>query len=147
MKTKSVKRPRLKTRPSLLTSALFAATLLLPLSAVGTQCEALGEEVAFVDMKGLPVDVGTVDAIAYRHVDDKVIVYERTGAAAAALVADLAAAGESDPTLLDAETWLVAQAGTCKMRAGSKCSGVCPGKQSCKRVKKPGKDICQCMLR
>lgn len=146
MKAKSAKRPLTKIGPSVLASAVMAAMLAPLHSAADTECEVLAEDTAIVDVHGLPVDAGNVDAIAYRHVDAKVVVYERSGADAAALVSDLAASGESDPALLDAETWLVAQAAGCKMRAGNKCSGACPGKQSCRRVKKPGKDICQCVL-
>ena len=137
-----------RTTPTwLAASVAFAVIVLVPLAGTGTECEALGEDVAFVDTKGAPVDVGSGDAMAFRHVGNTVTVYERNSAAAAALVTDLEADGETDATLLDPNTWLLAQATTCKMRAGSKCTGVCPGKQTCKRVKKPGKDICQCMLR
>ena len=147
MRTSSSMHPRRTTPTWLLASVAFAAIVLAPLAGAGTECEVLGEEVAFVDTEGMPVDVGNGDAMAFRHVDTTVTVYERTPAAAAALVTDLEAEGETDATLLDPNTWLLAQAATCKMRAGSKCTGVCPGKQNCKRLKKPGKDICQCMLR
>lgn len=145
MVAKSANRPSTKTAASLLASVIIAAMGAPSPAAAVTGCETLAEDTAFVDANGRPVDAGGVDAIAYRHVDAGVVVYERTRADAEALVRDLAASGESDPALLDAETWLVAQAAACKMRAGNKCSGACPGKQSCRRVKKPGKDICQCM--
>jgi hypothetical protein len=142
---KSANRPSAKIAAALLASAVVAAMGVPLHSAADTGCEVLAEDTAFVDVNGLPVDPGRVDPIAYRHVDAGIVVYERTRADAESLVRDLAASGESDPALLDAQTWLVAQAATCKMRAGNKCSGACPGKQSCRRVKKPGKDICQCV--
>ena len=143
---KPAKRSSAKAAASLLASAIMAAMGGAPHAAADAGCEVLAEDTAFVDANGRPIEAGQVDPIAYRHVDGAVVVYERTRADAQALVRDLAASGVSDPALLDAETWLVAQAAACKMRAGNKCGGACPGKQSCRRVKKPGKDICQCML-
>ena len=131
----------------LLTGVALAATLgALPVAA-GNECEALDEGVQFVGAEGQTVDIAHVDAIAYRRAGTGiVVVYQRTDADAAALVSDLAASGESDPHLLDAKSWLVAQVAGCNMKAG-KCSGVCTGKKTCNRIKKAGKDICQCMLR
>jgi len=143
---KSANRPSAKIAASLLASVIMAAMGVPSPAAADTGCEALADDTAFVDANGRPVYADGVDAIAYRHVDAGVVVYERSRADAEALVRDLAASGESAPALLDAETWLVAQAATCKMRAGNKCGGACPGKQSCRRVKKRGKDICHCML-
>ena len=45
------------------------------------------------------------------------------------------------------ETWL-AQASGCKKRPNGRCEGACPGKQVCRKVKRPAKpDICQCGVR
>ncbi len=59
----------------------------------------------------------------------------------------LASDAESNPALLDANVWLVAQAATCQMGVGNKCSGICPGRQEGKRSKKPGpgRNPCACM--
>ncbi len=142
----TIDRLRPSTR-SLFPLAVIAALVAAPaLAAADEGCETLNEDVAFVSVQGLPIVVGRVDAIAYRHVGAEVVVYERTQADAAALVSDLAALSETNPSLLDEKTWLVAQAPACKTRPGNTCGGACPGKQTCKRLKKPGKDICQCML-
>ena len=147
MKTNSSMHPRRRAQMWLPSIAVFAAIVLVPLAGLGVECEVLGEEVVFVDTKGVSVDADSLDTMALRQVGTTVTVYERTPASAAALVSDLASAGESDLTLLDANAWLLAQAPACKTRPGGGCTGVCPGKQSCKQVKKPGKNICQCMLR
>ncbi len=142
----TIDRLRRSTLSPLLLVVIAALVAAPALAAADEGCETLNGDVAFVGVKGLRIDVGAVDAIAYRHVGAEVVVYERTQADAAALVADLAASGVTNPSLLDEKTWLVAQAPGCKMRPGNTCGGACPGKQTCKRVKKPGKDICQCML-
>ena len=113
-------------------------------------CPTLALDTRFVDPRGNAVDPATVDAIAFKETDGgTVLVYRRTPADAEALVRGLVVDGESDPALLNADTWLVAQAASCQMRVGNKCSGACkgPGKQTCKRIKKPGKDICTCSIR
>lgn len=145
MVAKPANRSSTKAAASLLALVIMVAMGVPSPAAADAGCETLAEDTAFMDANGIPVDADGVDAIAYRHVDAGVVVYERSRADAEALVRDLVASGESNPALLDAQTWLVAQAATCKMRAGNKCGGACPGKQSCRRVKKPGKDICQCM--
>lgn len=132
---------------SLFLRVVIAALVAAPaLAAADEGCETLNGDVALVGVQGSPIDITGVDAIAYRHVGAEVVVYERTQADAAQLVAELAALGETNPSLLDEKTWLVAQAPGCKTRPGKTCGGACPGKQTCKRVKKPGRDICQCML-
>ena len=112
----------------------------------GDSCPVLAADVQFVDLSGNTVDLATADAIALREVDNgAVLVYGRTSADAEALVRALAADGERNPELLDADAWLVAQVGGCQSRAGNKCGGTCPGRQTCKRVKKPGRDACTCV--
>ena len=112
----------------------------------GDSCPVLGADVQFVNLKGNTVDPATADAIALIEADNgTVLVYGRTSADAEALVRRLVAAGEQNPELLDADAWLVAQVGGCQNRAGNKCGGTCPGRQTCKRVKKPGKDACTCV--
>ena len=47
----------------------------------------------------------------------------------------------------ESETRL-AQAAGCKKRPNGRCEGACPGKQVCRKVKRPAKpDICQCGIR
>lgn len=56
---------------------------------------------------------------------------------------------DSDENLIPpaSETWL-AQAAGCKKRPNGSCEGNCPGKQFCRKVKRPAKpDICQCGIR
>lgn len=112
-------------------------------------CPTLASDARFVDLEGNAVDPTQVDAMAFKELEGRtVLVYRRTAADAEALVRGLVADGESDPALLAPDTWLVAQAVACQMRVGNTCGGNCTGRQTCKRVKRPGpgKDICRCML-
>ncbi len=77
-------------------------------------CPTLAPDTRFVDPMGNVVDPANVDAIAFQETDSRtVLVYRRTPADAEALVLGLVAAGEPNPALLDANTWLVAQAASC----------------------------------
>ncbi len=142
----TIDRLRPSTRSPFLLAVIAALVAAPALAAADEGCETLNEDIAVVGVQGSPIDITGVDAIAYWHVGAEVVVYERTQADAAALVADLTALGETNPSLLDEKTWLVAQAPGCRTRPGNTCGGTCPGKQTCKRLKKPGKNICQCML-
>ena len=113
-------------------------------------CPTLAPDTRFVDLEGNAVDPAQVDALAFKETGSKtVFVYRRTAADAEALVRGLVADGESDPAVLAPDTWLMAQGpAACQMRPGNRCGGNCPGRQTCKRVKRPGpgRDICRCML-
>lgn len=129
---------------------LFSLLLLLTAASVSAgesaDCPILAPDTRFIDLNGNAVDLETVDAMAFKEMDSgTVLVYRRLSTDAEALVKELVADGESEPTLLRAGTWLMAQVATCQMRVGNKCSGACPGNQACKRIKKPGKDICACV--
>ena len=124
--------------------------MLLSVASVSAEkpadCPVLGPDTRFIDLDGNAVDLTTVDAIAFKEMESgTVLVYRRLSADAEALVKELVADGGSEPALLQADTWLMAQAASCQMRAGS-CKGNCVGKQKCKRIKKLGKDVCTCML-
>ena len=57
---------------------------------------------------------------------------------------------DSDGNLISTapETWLAQAAASCKKRPNGRCEGNCPGKQVCRKVKRPAKpDICQCGIR
>jgi hypothetical protein len=110
-------------------------------------CPLLEPETGFFDTQGNHVDPVLVDYIALVETATSVTVYRRTQSDAVALVGLFAASGESDPDLLDASTWMVANSIACEgdLGPGKKCTGACPGKQRCKRIHKPAKDICACV--
>ena len=65
------------------------------------------------------------------------------------MLAEEAELVHSDGNLIStaSETWL-AQAAGCKKRPNGSCGGNCPGKQVCRKVKRPAEpDICKCGIR
>ncbi len=131
----------------LLVTGVVCAFAAATVSAEEPGCTEISSDARFVDLHGNTVQLASVDPITMKELDaETVLVYRRTADDAQALVETLEAEGESDPALLQPETWLMAQPGpSCKMVAGS-CKGNCLGKQKCKKVKKIGKNECTCML-
>ena len=57
---------------------------------------------------------------------------------------------DSDGNLVSTapETWLAQATASYKKLPNGRCEGSCPGKQVCRKVKRPGKsDVCQCGMR
>ena len=127
---------------------ILAGLCTVPLMSAYADCPVLDAETAFVDLQGNLIDPTLVDPIALVETGNKVTVYQRSRNDAEELVRQLAFSGETTAERLDADAWMVAAAGTCSgdPGPGKKCTGVCPGKQRCKRIDKPGKDVCACVL-
>ena len=120
-------------------------------TARASDCPTLPDSTQFVGLDGAPAHPGGSETIALQEIgDDKILVYRRTVRDADVLVHRLAANGVSDPALLNPDKWLLAQVGKCRNRPGTgdKCIGNCPGKQTCRRIKRPGPGglNCQCVV-
>lgn len=133
-----------------LTVFLISSILALGI-AKASDCPSLPDGTQFVGLDGAPAHPGASETIALQEIDeDKFLVFRRNPRDAEVWVHRLAANGVSDPALLKPESWLMAQVGQCRDRPGpgGKCIGNCPGKQNCRRVKRPksGEFKCQCAL-
>ena len=133
-----------------LTSFLIFSALTLG-TAAASDCPTLSDGTQFIGFDGAPAHPGGSETMALQEIDeDKFLVYRRNPRDAEVLVHRLATNGVSDPALLKPDSWLLAQVGKCRDRPGpgGKCIGNCPGKQNCRRIKRPksGGFKCQCVL-